>query len=539
MDQSGEPGRTGEDEGYHLKSLAIAGISVGLLVHTLFNRIHGDAPVFLAVPMTLGAAVVLDEFERSDKPRRLGGLLILVLIAIMLKDFVQDPQEILSGYFTNGIKTSEDFQPILPAAISCAPFVVMVVLASFVGAGDPPAGGWRSMRTRLLVPLAAAAILSDARIDEQRVPATHPELIPGLALAAPDTPADLRTALGELCQEVGEGVSLSMASGQHWRDVGWSAHTLLFTRTETRGCALYRRTLTVSVALADTVAPRYRLMSRAPVTRTPIGECPDSPIWREEKLLAGGDGPVRVLITREYDGESMTHSSVRARRVSPVGWTEQLLLEPAPQRLAEGGPGPLVELAESVDPPWIVVHGYRTGDPPDCRSQGGQTVWIPQEDGSWVPHTGREALALLASQGLWRLAGDDGWMLVLWVLEESQADRADTRARRYARKLPAGEDVQILSSSLFPSLNPGFLVLAPAPWPHEAEARAALEGCRQFIMRSGKAAPMRRQGERCSFAGIDARGQDVIFAAEGPRLAGVLGVTDLRECVELLDALLR
>ena len=78
-----------------------------------------------------------------------------------------------------------------------------------------------------------------------------------------------------------------------------------------------------------------------------------------------------------------------------------------------------------------------------------------------------------------------------------------------------------------------------AEYPTAADARSALEGCRRFIMRKGKGAPVRRHGRRYSFAGIDARGQDVIFAAEGPRLAGVMGVTDLRECVELLDALLR
>lgn len=151
--------KAGEEGGDHLRCLAVAGIAVGLLIHTLFNRVHGGGPVFLAVPMALGAAVVLDGMEKSARPKRLGGLFVLVLLAIMLKDFVQDPQEILSGYFTDGIKTSEDFQPILPAGIACAPFVLMVLVSSFAGAGDDPgAGGWRSVRTRVLAPLAAAAI---------------------------------------------------------------------------------------------------------------------------------------------------------------------------------------------------------------------------------------------------------------------------------------------------------------------------------------------------------------------------------------------
>lgn len=326
-------------------------------------------------------------------------------------------------------------------------------------------------------PLAASGLLSDARIEEARVPLSHPELVAGLALASPETPPDLRAALSDLCQGVGPagGPTLSVAPGPRWEEPTWSAHALSFTRTEQRGCSLYGRTVTVSVALAEGRSPRYTLMYRSPVTRTPVGDCADSPLWREERVLGDGTGAVQLYSVKDLDAGKVVHSSVRVRRATPQGWAEQVVLEPAPAHLLGGVDGPQVTVAGTSDEPWVVIHGSRVTVDGACQARGGQALWRGLPDGSWSYHEGRDALALLASRGAWRLAGDDAWMLVLAVQPEEDRAKAEVKAGKLARSLPPGEALQVLPSSSLPALNPGFLVVVPAPWPTEAEARKALQ----------------------------------------------------------------
>ncbi|MBW2256205.1 MAG: hypothetical protein JRI25_16640 [Deltaproteobacteria bacterium] len=317
--------------------------------------------------------------------------------------------------------------------------------------------------------LEAARILAEARIEERRAPVTHPELIPGLAMVSARADADLRTALADLCEE---GATLSLVPGDRWEDAGWAAHTFLMTRSEMAGCTLFKRTIALSVGVATDTSPRYRLRTRLPVTRIPVEDCATSPTWREEQVLAGQDGPVRLVLVMDVDDGRRVHSEVVVRRASPEGWSEQVLLEPAPSRLMDGGAGPMLALTERFEDKWVVAHLDRTGAPPDCEPIPGQKVWTWSDpDGRWVPHTGRDALGLLAQRGLWRLAGDDGWMLLLSQEDEEDAEKLAWRKRRLDRTSP--EPLHTLTSSEFPGLNPGFLVVTPAPWPTRAEADLA------------------------------------------------------------------
>lgn len=313
--------------------------------------------------------------------------------------------------------------------------------------------------------LEAARLLAEARIEERRAPVTHPELIPGLALASARTDIDLRTALTDLC----DAGAISLVAGERWEGTGWSAHTFLLTRTQQAGCTLFRQTIAISVGVAENTAPRYALRARLPTTRTPVGDCPTLPTWREEEMLAGQGGPVRLVLAQDIEGGSRTHSEVLVRRAGPEGWTEQVLMEPAPARLVDGGEGPRFDLTERFEDKWVVAHHDRVGTGDDCKPVAGQTVWTwDPEDAKWTAHSQREALGLLASRGLWRLAGEDGWMLILAQADEEDRDKIDWRMRRYERKSP--EPLDVLPSAWFPGLNPGFLIVAPAPWSTRDEA---------------------------------------------------------------------
>ena len=324
--------------------------------------------------------------------------------------------------------------------------------------------------------LGAARTLAEARIEEHRAPITHPELIPGLALASPRTGVDLRSALTDLCSHT---ASLSLVPSDVWQQAGWSAHTFLLTRSEQVGCTLFQRSIAISVAIADGAAPHYSLRSRLPVTRTPVGGCPTVPTWREEQVLADAEGPVRLVLATDLEGGQRQHSEVVVRRASREGWTEQVLAEPAPDRLLDGGDGPRFDLTERFENKWVVVHGDRSGTPGACEAVPGQTVWAWDATAHrWAAHTGRDALTLLASRGLWRLAGQPGWMLILMQEDEDDADKLAWRRRRLDRVSP--QPLYTLSSAWFPGLNPGFLVVTPGPWATRAEAEAARSSGRKW-----------------------------------------------------------
>lgn len=312
----------------------------------------------------------------------------------------------------------------------------------------------------------AAQTLTEARIEEARAPVSHPELIPGLARSSERTGEELRAALADLCAP---GGTLALTEAERWQGPDWSAHTFLLTRGEMRGCTLSERTVAITVGVRVGEKPYYALRSRLPPTRTPVGSCDSVPRFREEAVLDGEDGPVRLLLVTEHEGDEIVHAQVVVRGATPEGWSEAILVDPAPPRLLDGTSGPVLELTDRLEQKWVVAHGDRTGMPPGCQALPGQTVWTP-EDG-WTAHTGREALRLLASHGLWRMAGDDGWFLIVAQDDEEDVERLRARAERLEER--SGKSLLILPSAWFPGLNPGFLVATLPPFASEEEAKAA------------------------------------------------------------------
>lgn len=323
-------------------------------------------------------------------------------------------------------------------------------------------------------PQGAAALVADARIAPRRAPVTHPELVPGLALASPSTDPALREALSDLCAapEV-----LSIAPGDRWEDSGFTAITWLLVASAPRGCALVQRGVAVSVGIGEDGDPHYALRGPLPEATTPIGDCPTPVAWRDEQVLAGEGSPVRVVLVADRVDGAVVRSEVLARRATAAGWSEQTLLAPAPPRALGGFDGPLLSLVDGADGPWIAAHADRVGGPDACAPVPDQTVWT-HDGAAWVAHTGRDALALLASRGRWRLAGTDGWLHLVAQDDDVDAEVLAYRHRRLQRRYP--EPLHVWPSAELPGLNPGFLVVAPAPFPAEAEARAARDAWRSL-----------------------------------------------------------
>jgi len=142
-----------DDSRRPLKLLVITGVALSLLAGTLTHGLRGDQPVFLALPMALGAALALADLERSQAPARLGGLVMLMLAAIMIRDFAQRPEALLLGHALIPFKTPDTFAPVVPVILACLPFGLMVAAAAFVGGGPR----WRDLRVRATLPFAAAA----------------------------------------------------------------------------------------------------------------------------------------------------------------------------------------------------------------------------------------------------------------------------------------------------------------------------------------------------------------------------------------------
>jgi len=135
-----------------LLSITVAGIALGMLAQILFTAQHGSSPLFLALPVALGVALVLDDFEKIGE-ERFAAVVVLVAAAVILRDFAQDPSTILAGYGA-ALKAPEPFKPAAHAAIAASPFLLLVLVAGFLRGGE---AGLRGARVRALAPIAAAA----------------------------------------------------------------------------------------------------------------------------------------------------------------------------------------------------------------------------------------------------------------------------------------------------------------------------------------------------------------------------------------------
>lgn len=313
----------------------------------------------------------------------------------------------------------------------------------------------------------AVRLLDDANIPPERVPVIQPNLLPGLARE--QATRDVADAIDRLCASQAD---LSLAPAERWESADGAAYSFVLTRSAMEGCALVGDGLVLTVGTRPGEPLRYGVRSRSTTTVTPIGACPGvAGRHRDERTLAGADGPVRLVHAVDRVDDAPDASRLVVRRATEHGWREQVLLDPAPGRLLDpSAGGPRVTLLGTGSETWIVAHADRDVDADGCRARPGQTVW--RWDGvSWQPTSGRAALALLAERGAWRLAGEDGWLLVLDQDIEADEVVIASRARRLERRL--AEPLTLIESALFPGLNPGFFVIAPSPWPTREEAEQA------------------------------------------------------------------
>lgn len=295
-------------------------------------------------------------------------------------------------------------------------------------------------------PAEATALLRDAEIDERRAPVTHPWLVPGLAAASGDE--GVRTALIGLCTP---GAELSVERGDAWEQGAGGAYVLEVTRSLQEGCSLVRDRVALTVGVAPEGAA-YAIRGPLPRDVTPIGDCDEAAVWREERVLDGGDGDLRLVELVDRDGDEVTHRAVVVRRATVGGWREQVLLDPSPASPPRLLPAVDLVVATTCD--------------------GGQRVWHLDED-HWVEESGRPAATRLARAGAWRQCGQEGWFLIVGQDDEDDADLVEPRVRRQQRRTT--EPLSLWTSADFPELNPGYVVIAPDPYATREEAEAASE----------------------------------------------------------------
>lgn len=319
-------------------------------------------------------------------------------------------------------------------------------------------------------PAEATRIVEDARVDPRRAPVTHPWLVPGLARAQQD-PAVARL----LAAACAPGADLVVERADQWEAPSFAAYELVVVRIEEEGCSLVRRRAGLTVGLGPD-GPVYRPGRDLPDESTPVGACPDPARWRDERVLAGAGGPVRLIRVEDHEGDAVVHTHLAVRRATRTGWTEQVLLDPAPPRTVDPrADGPRVALLAARDgqPLVVATHDRRRTDGA-CAPLPGQSVWHVGVDGSFVAETGREAAARLAREGAWRWTGEDGWFLVVGQDDEEDAALVEPRRRRLQRR--SREPLRMWRSADFALLTPGYVFVAPDPWPTADQAEAARAG---------------------------------------------------------------
>ncbi len=316
-------------------------------------------------------------------------------------------------------------------------------------------------------PAEATRIVEDARVDPRRVPVTHPWLVPGLARAQEDL--GVARLLEAACAP---GADLVIERGGQWEAPTFAAYELVLVRIEHVGCSLVRRRAGITVGLGPD-GPVYGPGRPLPDESTPLGECAEPARWRDETVLAGDGAAVRLIRVDDREGDAVVHSHVAVRRATSAGWTEQVLLDPAPPRTVDpSAGGPLVALIEGRDGrPLVVSARDRIVADGACTRVPGQTVWHVGDDGRFVPETGRAAAARLAREGGWRWTGQDGWFLVVGQDDERDADLVEPRRRRLQRRF--AEPLRLWRSADFALLTPGYVFVAPDPWASADEAEAA------------------------------------------------------------------
>lgn len=147
-------GRDEDERRRSIRAFAIAGVALGVVGQTFHAALHGPSPMFLAVPVAFGAALALEDLEKSVEPQRFAALAAIAAALVLARDFAQEPSAILTSYAMPSLKPPDVFRPFIGAALASAPFLLLLVVAGFVRGGD---GLLRRTRVRALAPVAAIA----------------------------------------------------------------------------------------------------------------------------------------------------------------------------------------------------------------------------------------------------------------------------------------------------------------------------------------------------------------------------------------------
>ncbi len=140
-----------------LSALAIAALAF-LCLAQLAHLSLGDRPPLIAiVPVSILAGLGLDALERSESAPRLGAFFSLVLLAVLVRDFAQRPEVLLTGYAFDGLEVPKSFSPVVRVAVAAAPFGLLLIMGGFFGRGGEGSARWRRFRVAALAPVAAAA----------------------------------------------------------------------------------------------------------------------------------------------------------------------------------------------------------------------------------------------------------------------------------------------------------------------------------------------------------------------------------------------
>jgi Dolichyl-phosphate-mannose-protein mannosyltransferase len=135
-------------------SLTISGVVIGYICCRFYIGFHGVAPCFVAVPVVVGVALAIEDLESRDEPFRLGALIVLALLVLMVRDFAQNPETLLTGYGSENLSIPKDvFKPVIPVALFSIPTCLLILAIGLFGRNDVPR--FSLLRTVVLVPVAA------------------------------------------------------------------------------------------------------------------------------------------------------------------------------------------------------------------------------------------------------------------------------------------------------------------------------------------------------------------------------------------------
>ncbi|MFO8072526.1 MAG: glycosyltransferase family 39 protein [Polyangia bacterium] len=140
-----------------LRALAIAALAFFCLAQLTHFSLGDRPPLIAIVPVSILVGIGLDALERSKSAPRLGALFSLVLLAVLIRDFAQRPEMLLTGYAFENLEVPRSFSPVIQIAVAAGPFGLLLITGGFFGRGGEGSPRWRRFRVAAFAPVAAAA----------------------------------------------------------------------------------------------------------------------------------------------------------------------------------------------------------------------------------------------------------------------------------------------------------------------------------------------------------------------------------------------